>query len=262
MFARPSRSSFAKKDPDAPVRRHLPAQCGSMVDRRDADALLRLESESVEHVIEEGLWKNHRLMPPVEASCRRQQFHSVLIYLLYYTCVWTPVRISFLFNSEIDEGRASTTRIGWRLLDYFDIVIDVCFALDVVLNFRTAYYNEHKELITDWKTIVKRYMAFWFWVETLATIPWDAVTTVFQVPAPTLGPAAPAGQKRCACSETHGCELAAQQRTRLRAESRAWRRTTHSALRAPAFAAPSSLHAPPCAPNVKSCSSPSGLPLL
>ena len=158
----------------APVRRHLPVQAGSFADRRDADALTRLETESAAQVIEAGLWKYHRLLPPMEDSITRQRFHWLLTMMLYYTCLWMPMRTTFF--AELRTGTA------WRIIDSIDVGIDCCFWLDVALNMRTAYKDEgNDELVTDWRKIVRRYMAFWFWIEALATVPWDLLSGIFQV---------------------------------------------------------------------------------
>jgi hypothetical protein len=164
------------EDRQGPQRRHLPAQAGTFLDRRDADALSRLESESAESVIESGLWKYHKLLPPVEDSPRRRKFHRLLIYFLYYTCVWIPMRVTFFVYL-----REST---AWRVMDAVDFGIDACFILDVVMNFRTAYYNHEHELVTDWHDIGARYLAFWFWIEAFATIPWDLLAGQPRVRAP------------------------------------------------------------------------------
>lgn len=156
-----------------PIRRHLPVQAGTFDERRDANALSTLESESSTAVIEAGLWKYHRLLPPLEDSKRRQRFQTLLLLMLYYTCLYTPMRCSFFVLMR--KGA------GWRALDAIDIFIDACFWVDVALNMRTAYYDDEKDLVTEWRLIVKRYMRFWFWVEALATVPWDVITGIFEV---------------------------------------------------------------------------------
>jgi hypothetical protein len=61
------------------------------------------------------------------------------------------------------------------LLLLFVCSIDVLFAIDLCLNFRTAYWSNQGELVRDSKLISARYMAFWFWVDLFATIPFDAL---------------------------------------------------------------------------------------
>ena len=104
--------------PQGPQRRHLPAQAGSMKDRRDADALARLEAESVESVIEEGLWKHHRLLPPVEHSPRYQTFHALLRVLLYYNS-FEPLLLGLeAADGDLSDGheayRAALASTNWE----------------------------------------------------------------------------------------------------------------------------------------------------
>jgi hypothetical protein len=47
--------------------------------------------------------------------------------------------------------------------------------VDIILEFRTTYYNEENELIVDKRTIAARYMRFWFPVDVAATIPFELV---------------------------------------------------------------------------------------
>lgn len=51
--------------------------------------------------------------------------------------------------------------------------IDVLFAVDLFINFRTAYWSHQGELVRDAKLISKRYVSFWFWIDLVATIPFD-----------------------------------------------------------------------------------------
>lgn len=156
------------RGPQGPQRRHLPAQAGTQKDRRDVDALARLENESVESVIEEGLWKHHWLLPPVAHSLRYQRFHALLRALLYYNSFWLPLRISFF--PMLDST-------AWLVMDVIEYVIDAAFWLDILMALRTAGF-ESNELITDPGEIARRYLRFWFWVDAGATFPWEAVTGI------------------------------------------------------------------------------------
>ena len=153
-------------------RRFLPVQAGSKADRSDADALSRLETESAEHVIEAGLWKYHRLIPPPQDSPRYYRFQLMLEYLLIYTSFWMPLRVAFFGHLHSP---------GWVAVDVISYMIDVCFWSDILLTLRTAYYDHNSELVTDANAIVYRYLQFWFWVDTIATFPWDLATGIFDL---------------------------------------------------------------------------------
>ena len=46
------------------------------------------------------------------------------------------------------------------------------FALDILLNFNTSYYNEGL-IVTDRLKITFRYLKFWFWVDLVSTFPFE-----------------------------------------------------------------------------------------
>ena len=52
----------------------------------------------------------------------------------------------------------------------FDILVTLTFAVDIVIQFNTAFMIRH-ELVTDRKAIARRYMKGWFLLDLLATLP-------------------------------------------------------------------------------------------
>lgn len=76
-----------------------------------------------------------------------------------------PYRISFINEDDQDS---------WIPFDY---VCDVMFAIDIAVNFLTAYYNEKNELEKRYKKIAKNYIFGWFIIDGLAFLP---LSTIFQ----------------------------------------------------------------------------------
>ena len=63
---------------------------------------------------------------------------------------------------------------------WWEVVVDGCFAMDILLTFRTAVVVDAGErnqqlLITDRSAIAKRYLCSWFLLDTLSTAPLDTV---------------------------------------------------------------------------------------
>jgi hypothetical protein len=53
-------------------------------------------------------------------------------------------------------------------------VIDAIFAIDILINFRTTYFNPRTgDEVSDPKLIAKAYLQGRFWIDLLATIPFD-----------------------------------------------------------------------------------------
>jgi hypothetical protein len=60
-------------------------------------------------------------------------------------------------------------------------VIDVFFAVDLVLNFYTAYEDADGSVVTGKKAIAGNYLKTWFTVDFLATFPADYIVHALQV---------------------------------------------------------------------------------
>jgi hypothetical protein len=90
----------------------------------------------------------------------RQGWDMVMIPFLLVILMVVPLRIGFDF--EVPPGS------GWF---WIDVVIDVYFLLDIVVNFRTAYHNEHGQIETDTCLIAKSYMKGWFIIDFASCLP-------------------------------------------------------------------------------------------
>ena len=55
------------------------------------------------------------------------------------------------------------------------IFIDIMFFLDIVANFRTGWINLDGEIVWDWRVIRNKYLAGWFLVDFLSTVPFDKI---------------------------------------------------------------------------------------
>jgi hypothetical protein len=75
-----------------------------------------------------------------------------------FTCVVTPYRIAFFDTDEIE----------WIVVDS---VVDFFFAIDIILNFFMAFYDNEYVLIDDRKLIALDYIKSWFFIDVTAVIP-------------------------------------------------------------------------------------------
>lgn len=58
----------------------------------------------------------------------------------------------------------------------FNFFIDFCFLLDILINFRTTYFNPRTgDEISDTKLIAWSYFKSRFWLDLIPTIPFDYV---------------------------------------------------------------------------------------
>ena len=74
------------------------------------------------------------------------------------TAFVTPYRIAFY---DIDS-------IEWIIIDQ---MIDIIFAIDVFINFFSAYVNSDDDLITDRRKIACHYLRSWFIIDFVSILP-------------------------------------------------------------------------------------------
>ena len=83
---------------------------------------------------------------------------DVFIFLVtIYTVIYIP--ISIVFNI-LPKG----------IFLFTEIIVTIIYIFDIAVNMHTAYFKRMK-IITDFKSITKRYLKRWFWVDFLAVIP-------------------------------------------------------------------------------------------
>ena len=117
-----------------------------------------------------GLWKNHRLLPPSSLSPRKFAWDIVVVILVLINCYMTPVELCFRTFQEYVETPGG---VVFRVIDH---IIDFLFFVDIMINFRTTFFDSNGELVVDKKELARRYMwrpPFWFWMDLVGTIPWD-----------------------------------------------------------------------------------------
>jgi hypothetical protein len=95
----------------------------------------------------------------------RQRWDILIISLVLYNVMVIPMEL----------GLALKTNTAWTAFDYF---VDVLFALDIVFNFHTGHLDEQNKLIMDPKMIAKRYIKSWFFLDILATFPFELLAII------------------------------------------------------------------------------------
>ena len=93
---------------------------------------------------------------------RKIYWDLVLGVLIIASVIEVPWRIA------LDEPAIG----GWVVWGYF---IDIMFLLDIIANFRTGWINLDGEIVWDWKVIRNKYLAGWFLVDFLSTVPFDKI---------------------------------------------------------------------------------------
>lgn len=110
------------------------------------------------------LWSRFLFMPMSPFKFK----WDVLIIVL---SVWNSFEIPFTFAFPEDEiYNAGNT---------FDTIVDLLFAFDIIINFRTGYIDPKTDtLIMDTSRISANYIKGRFWVDLVASIPFEFLTVI------------------------------------------------------------------------------------
>eukprot|EP00953_Heterococcus_sp_UTEX-ZZ885_P030681 16194-Heterococcus_DN1.PRE.6 len=106
-----------------------------------------------------SLLKRWILLPSLPNKIKWDLYIGVLITL---SVIIIPFRIGF----EVEP------KGGWIALDG---LVDVCFAVDILLNFRTAYVTDNGVYVTVPAMIAQQYARGWLTVDILSTVPFDRI---------------------------------------------------------------------------------------
>ncbi|XP_028831884.1 potassium voltage-gated channel subfamily H member 2a [Denticeps clupeoides] len=96
----------------------------------------------------------------------------VILLLVIYTAIFTPYSAAFLLS---DEEEAAMQRCGYSCspLNVVDLIVDIMFIVDIVINFRTTYVNTNDEVVSQPLRIAVHYFKGWFLIDMVAAIPFD-----------------------------------------------------------------------------------------
>ncbi|KAL7502499.1 hypothetical protein ACHAXN_000448, partial [Cyclotella atomus] len=99
----------------------------------------------------------------------RLAWDVIMALLLMIMAFYIPYRVAFYWNDEEEED--STVFI-------FEMLVDAMFAMDILLNFFTAYTDPSTSLmVTTPKLIAKKYIKSYFFVDLIATLPLGYILT-------------------------------------------------------------------------------------
>ncbi|CAL8274559.1 unnamed protein product [Lota lota] len=96
----------------------------------------------------------------------------LILLLVIYTAIFTPYSAAFLLN-EVEEERRRTCGYTCNPLNVVDLVVDVMFIVDILINFRTTYVNRNDEVVSQPGRIAQHYFKGWFLIDIVAAIPFD-----------------------------------------------------------------------------------------
>jgi hypothetical protein len=103
-------------------------------------------------------------------SVQRQVWNVILLVLCFYVALAVPVQVFFQTEDYVFFFKSSAA-VVWLVEKTTDLV----FILDILLNFRTGYYDDEGHLVTDAKRIAVNYLRTWFLVDVLSVMPYELI---------------------------------------------------------------------------------------
>ncbi|XP_025910252.1 potassium voltage-gated channel subfamily H member 6 [Nothoprocta perdicaria] len=97
----------------------------------------------------------------------------LILLLVIYTAVFTPYSAAFLLNEEQVEEKRWDCGYSCDPLNIIDLIVDIMFIVDIVINFRTTYVNINDEVVSHPGKIAIHYFKGWFLIDMVAAIPFD-----------------------------------------------------------------------------------------
>lgn len=96
----------------------------------------------------------------------------LILLLVIYTAIFTPYSAAFLLN-DIEERKRRECGYSCSPLNVVDLIVDIMFIVDILINFRTTYVNTNEEVVSHPGKIAIHYFKGWFLIDMVAAIPFD-----------------------------------------------------------------------------------------
>uniref|UniRef100_A0A8C7BVZ8 Potassium voltage-gated channel subfamily H member 6 n=1 Tax=Neovison vison TaxID=452646 RepID=A0A8C7BVZ8_NEOVI len=96
----------------------------------------------------------------------------LILLLVIYTAIFTPYSAAFLLSDQ-DESQRMDCGYTCSPLTVVDLIVDIMFVVDIVINFRTTYVNTNDEVVSHPRRIAVHYFKGWFLIDMVAAIPFD-----------------------------------------------------------------------------------------
>mmetsp|Transcript_34141 Transcript_34141/g.44068 ORF Transcript_34141/g.44068 Transcript_34141/m.44068 type:complete len:456 (+) Transcript_34141:104-1471(+) len=108
--------------------------------------------------------QKHRFMWDPQTPARISWDFFIIIPLLVYLSVVMPFKMCFNFDSK-----------PMSIMFLWELMIDIIFMCDIILNFRTGYLDEHDVTIMDPGKVAWNYTTSWLALDVISGIPFSVL---------------------------------------------------------------------------------------
>ncbi|XP_037926588.1 potassium voltage-gated channel subfamily H member 2 isoform X2 [Hermetia illucens] len=97
----------------------------------------------------------------------------IILILVMYTAIFTPYVAAFLLGEPDYNQRRNNKYLNSDPIVIIDLIVDVTFVIDILINFRTTFVNGQDEVVSHPGRIAVHYLSGWFLIDLVAAIPFD-----------------------------------------------------------------------------------------
>ncbi|KAJ8313942.1 hypothetical protein KUTeg_008503 [Tegillarca granosa] len=98
----------------------------------------------------------------------------IILLLVIYTAIFTPYVAAFLLSEEKKTRAKESAESRYKdPLTIIELIVDIMFIVDILINFRTTYVNKNDEVVSHPGKIAVHYFKGWFLIDVVAAIPFD-----------------------------------------------------------------------------------------
>ncbi|XP_068428147.1 potassium voltage-gated channel subfamily H member 8 [Clinocottus analis] len=94
----------------------------------------------------------------------------LILLATFYVAVTVPYNVCFTVAAGRDEGSGIAPRSKPSVSD---ILVEILFILDILLNFRTTFVSTSGQVVYDARSICVHYVTTWLFVDLIAALPFD-----------------------------------------------------------------------------------------
>ncbi|VDD81701.1 unnamed protein product [Mesocestoides corti] len=103
--------------------------------------------------------------------------------LLHYSILkivwdWLIVLCTFYFAVMVPYNAAFQRDTNERSLRTLDMIIEVLFIVDILLNFRTTYVSKSGQVVHQSRAVALNYIRGWLLLDLIAAVPFDVIWTI------------------------------------------------------------------------------------
>lgn len=96
----------------------------------------------------------------------------IILILVMYTAIFTPYVAAFVL-SDPEYNSKRNRKYADDPIVIIDLIVDVTFVIDILINFRTTFVNGQDEVVSHPGRIAVHYLSGWFLIDLVAAIPFD-----------------------------------------------------------------------------------------